>query len=78
MRRRLHHGDESLAGQISFKAAKFLRRHDDDFIAAAHRDVLRTFGAHTSNKFAETRLGVLQQPMIVPPIAPAAPQSRLR
>jgi hypothetical protein len=78
MGRRLHHGEKSLAGQPPFQAAKLLRRNDHDFVAAVYGDVLWTFRAHTPNKFTETRLRVLQRPMVELPIAFAAPQFWLR
>jgi hypothetical protein len=74
MGRRTHYGEKAFAGQTPFQSAKLFGRDHDDFITAVHRDELWTFCAHTANKFAETRLRVLQSPMVQPPIAPAAAQ----
>ena len=61
--RSLHRGDQRVAGAIALEAAELFRRDDDDFIAAVHGDMLRPLAADTPHQFAETRLGVLQQPM---------------
>ena len=62
MRGSLHRVDERLALKIAPQAAKLLGRNDDDFVAAAHGDMLRAFAPNPADEFAEARLGVLKQP----------------
>ena len=51
---------------VAFEAAKLFGCDDDDLITAMHGDVLRPFAADAAHQFAETRLGVLQQPVARP------------
>jgi hypothetical protein len=59
MRRCLHGGDQSFAGNLAFETAEIFRRDDHDFVPAMDGHVLRTFGADAPNKLAETRFRIL-------------------
>ncbi len=62
VRRGLHGSDEGRAGRIAVETVEFFGRNDNDFIAATDGDALWAFGADAAHQFAETSLGVLQQP----------------
>ena len=67
----MHRLDELLSGHVALQTSEFLGGDDHHFVAPMHGDVLRPFAPDLANKFAETRLGVLQKP-----IAPAAFRGR--
>jgi len=50
---------------IALQASEVLGRDDHDFVAAMYRDVLRPFASDFTYQFAETRFGILKQP--IPP-----------
>jgi hypothetical protein len=63
VRRGLHGVNERLARLFTPQTPELLGRDDDHFLTSVHGDVLGSLAAGAAHEFAETRLGVLQQPM---------------
>jgi hypothetical protein len=59
MRRGAHRIHQLLTGTIAGETTKLFPGDHDDFVAPAHRDVLRAFAADQSDELAEASLRVM-------------------